>query len=171
MTTNRKGHLKVYSHYFKLPDLQFHLICQIFKKFSFRPYLSLSKSRKRKRQFLYVLTYSIKRALQSRKFHIVVVQRRQIRNSATVVTWRHTSPLYWGTQLNLSFVFQEFQLTYPTSRGPSIFHLISRIHENSISEKKKANLQEIIWRAVLRLRNRKIIIIEVQISIIKNQLH
>ena len=147
-------------------------------KFSFRPYLSLSKLRKRKRQFLYVFTYSIKRALQSRKFHIVVVQRRQRnvqnsvmhvqscdRNSATVVTWRHTSPLYWGTQLNLSLVSQKLQLTYPTSRGPSIFHLISRIHENPISE-KKANLQEIIWRAVLRLRNPKIIINEVQISII-----
>ena len=43
-----------YSHYFNFTDLiQFHLIWQILAKFSFGPYLSLSKFRKRKRQFLY----------------------------------------------------------------------------------------------------------------------
>ena len=57
--------------------IQFHLICQIFAKFSFGPYLSLSKLRKRKRRFLYVFTYSKKRALEIRKFHVLVVQRRQ----------------------------------------------------------------------------------------------
>ena len=77
-----------------------------------------------------MFTYSIKRACEIRKFHVVVVQRRQrkvqvawctckllfvmktyyflpfslpspwsfallsSRNSATMVTWRHTSPLY-----------------------------------------------------------------------------
>ena len=51
--------------------------------------------------------------------------------------------IFWSGQLNLSLVSQKLQLTYPTSRGASIFHLISRIHENPISE-KKANLQEII---------------------------
>ena len=57
--------------------IQFHLICQIFAKFSFGPYLSFSKIRKRKRQFLYVFTHSKKRALEIRKFHVVVVQRWQ----------------------------------------------------------------------------------------------
>ena len=59
--------------------IQFHLVCRIFAKFSFGPYLSLSKLRKRKRRFLYtyVFTYSIKRALEIRKFHVLVVQRRQ----------------------------------------------------------------------------------------------
>ena len=66
--------------------IQFHLICQIFAKFSFGPYLSLSKLRKRKRRFLYVFTYSIKRALEIRKFHVVVVQRRQrnVQNSVNI---------------------------------------------------------------------------------------
>ena len=57
--------------------IKFHLICQIFAKFSSGPYLSLSKLRKRKLQVLYVSTYSLKRALEIRKFHVVVVQPRQ----------------------------------------------------------------------------------------------
>ena len=50
---NWKSHLKVYLHYFKLHwSLQFHLILQILVKFSLGPYLTLSKFRKWKGQFL-----------------------------------------------------------------------------------------------------------------------
>ena len=94
------------------------------------PYLSLEKE---KETFCVVLTYSIKRAREIRKFHVAVVQQRLrnvqksvmhvqsccfaninlllfncsrcrrscfnslllwSRNFATMVTWRHTSPLY-----------------------------------------------------------------------------
>ena len=91
-------------------------------------YLSLEKESD---NFCVVFTFSIKRCREIRKFHVVVVQRRQrnvqnsvmhvqswclliltyyfspfslpspsslvlmsSRNSATMVTWRHTSPLY-----------------------------------------------------------------------------
>ena len=67
MTTNRKGHLKVYSHYFKLPDLQFHLICQIFKKFSFRPYLSLSKLIKKKKATIFVCAHLLHKVGSSKQ--------------------------------------------------------------------------------------------------------
>ena len=84
------------------------------------PYVSLEKE---KQNFCVVLTYSIKRAREIRKFHVAVVQQRlrnvqesvmhvqrcffavrrrrcknslllSSRNFATMVTWRHTSPLY-----------------------------------------------------------------------------
>ena len=49
------------------------------KLFSLGLYLSTSKFRKRKRQYYFcvVFTYSIKRAREIWKFHVVVVQRRQ----------------------------------------------------------------------------------------------
>ena len=57
--------------------IQFHLICQMFVKFSgFNPkgsYLSLEKE---KETFCVVFTYSIKRSREIRKFHVAVVQRR-----------------------------------------------------------------------------------------------
>ena len=58
--------------------IQFHLIWQILAKFSLRLYLSLSKSQKKKApNFCVVFSYSIKRAREIWKFHVVVVQRRQ----------------------------------------------------------------------------------------------
>ena len=83
--------------------------------------------------FCVVLTYSIKRASEIRKFHVAVVQQRLrnvqksvmrvqscsfanlnlllfccykeslllwSRNFATIVTWRHTSPLCWHYNQN-----------------------------------------------------------------------
>ena len=60
--------------------IQLHLIWQILAKFSLGTHLSLSKFRKRKRQFLWLCqlaAQSIKRAREIKKFHVVVVQRRQ----------------------------------------------------------------------------------------------
>ena len=126
MTTNRKYHLKVNSHCFKLHRCY---CCQIMRLNPKGPYLCLEKER-----FCVVVTYSIKRAREIRKFHVIVavVQRRQrnkalaqsccvvninlllfcrsrcrrrrrwlsfqllwSRNFATMVAWRHNSPLYW----------------------------------------------------------------------------
>ena len=42
--------------------IQFHLICQIFAKFSFGPYLSLSKLRKGKRQLFFVCVHLLHKA-------------------------------------------------------------------------------------------------------------
>ena len=120
--------------------IQFHLICQILAKFlGLNPkgrYLSSPKGRENS---YVVLTCSLKRAREIRKFHVAVVQRRlrsvqksvmhvqsccfaninqllfchsrcrrhrrcssspmlSSKNFATMVTWRHTSPLYrWMT--------------------------------------------------------------------------
>ena len=71
---DNKPKKSLYSHYLKLHrSFQFHLIYKIFAKFSFGLYLLLSKLRKRNGQLLYVFTYSIKRALEIRKFHVVVM--------------------------------------------------------------------------------------------------
>ena len=53
---------------------QFHLIWQILAKFSLGLYLSLEKESD---NFCVVFTYSLKRAREIRKFHVVVVPRRQ----------------------------------------------------------------------------------------------
>ena len=45
--------------------------------FSLGPYLSLSKLRIRSDNFCVVFTYSIKQALETRKFHVAVVRRWQ----------------------------------------------------------------------------------------------
>ena len=61
--------------------IQYRLIWQILAKFSLGPYLSLStvSLENERDNFCVVFTYSIKRArkISLRKFHVVVVQRRQ----------------------------------------------------------------------------------------------
>ena len=86
---------------------------------------TVSKLENGKRKFLSWFTDSMKRALEIKKFHFAVVQPRQrnektawctckfvvlflpspmslvllwSKNSATMVTWRHTSPLYCAIQ-------------------------------------------------------------------------
>ena len=56
-----------------------HLIWQILAKFSLGPYLTLSTSKleNERDNFCVVFTYSMKRAREIGKFHVVVVQRRQ----------------------------------------------------------------------------------------------
>ena len=131
--TNRKYHLKSEFAFFQTSSMLFNFIfCQIMRLNPKEPYLCLEKER-----FCVVVIYSIKRAREIRKFHLIVavVQRRQemyrsvthvqsccvvniillllcrsrcrrrrrwlsfqllwSRNFATMVTWRHTSPLYW----------------------------------------------------------------------------
>ena len=68
---------------FPLFQTQFHVFWQILAKFSLGRiyrYLSLEKERE---NFCVVFTYSIKWARESKKFYVVVVQRRQrnIQNS------------------------------------------------------------------------------------------
>ena len=57
--------------------IQFNLICQMLAKFSGlnpkRPYVSLEKE---KQNFCVVLSYSIRRACEIKKFHVAVVQQR-----------------------------------------------------------------------------------------------
>ena len=131
--TNRKYHLKSEFAFFQTSSMLFNFIfCQIMRLNPKEPYLCLEKER-----FCVVVIYSIKRAREIRKFHVIfaVVQRRQemyrsvthvqsccvvninllllcrsrcrrrrrglsfqllgSRNFATMVTWRHTCPLYW----------------------------------------------------------------------------
>ena len=59
--------------------IQYRLIWQILAKFSLGPYLSLStvSLENERDNFCVVFTYSIKRAREISKFHVVVVQRRQ----------------------------------------------------------------------------------------------
>ena len=104
----------------------FHLICQMLATFSGLnpkgPFLRLEKE---KEAFCVVLTYSIKRAREIRKFHFAVLQQRlrtvqksmihvqscffavrlrrwknslllSSRNFATMVTGHHTSPVHWS---------------------------------------------------------------------------
>ena len=67
--------------------IQFHLICQILAKFlglnPKRRYLSVQKG---KEIFYVVFTCSIKRARESRKFHVAVVQRRLRNVQKSVIT-------------------------------------------------------------------------------------
>ena len=79
MTANQKRHLKIgprtVSNFIDL--IQFNLICQMLAKFSGlnpkRPYVSLEKE---KQNLCVVLSYSIKRAWEIKKFHVAVVQQR-----------------------------------------------------------------------------------------------
>ena len=60
--------------------IQLNLICQMVAKFSWvESERTVSKFRKRKRTFFFVRSvfmYSIKRAHETNKFHVAVVQRR-----------------------------------------------------------------------------------------------
>ena len=71
---------------------------------------TVSKFWKRKRKFLCVLTYPIKRARQIRKFHVAVVQRR-LRNIQKSVM--HVQSCYFAN-INL-FLFLPFSLKSPSS--------------------------------------------------------
>ena len=77
MTANRKRHLKVNSHFFKLhwsySTSFIFKICQILAKFGVEPERTVSKFRKRKRKFLCCVHV---RAREIRTFHVTVVQRR-----------------------------------------------------------------------------------------------
>ena len=105
-------------HCFKLHRSQFYLICQMFAKFSgVESERTISKFRKKKYNFCLAFTCPIKWVCKIRKFHVAAVQRwKRImqrawwtfsllspsslvlfscrNNSATMVMWRHTSPLY-----------------------------------------------------------------------------
>ena len=80
--------------------ISFHLICQMLAKFSGLnpkgPYLSLEKE---KETFCVVLTYSIKRAREIRKFHVAVVQQR-LRNVQKSVM--HVQSCFFLANVNLS---------------------------------------------------------------------
>ena len=71
--------------------IQYRLIWQILAKFSLGPYLSLStvSLENERDNFCVVFTYSINgaREISVRKFHVVVVQRRQrnVQNSVMYV--------------------------------------------------------------------------------------
>ena len=77
-----KRHLKSGFPLFKLH--RSHLICQMLAKFSGLnrkgPYLSLEKE-----NFCVVLTYSIKRASELRKFHVAVIQQRLRNGQKSVI--------------------------------------------------------------------------------------
>ena len=117
--------------------IQFHLIWQILAKFSLGPYLSLTKFRKRKRQFLCCVhllhkagswnkeiscrrgAMMAKKCTKSRdsRAKLLLVNMSisflpfslpspsswvllSSRNSATVVTWHHSSALYYRPHLS-----------------------------------------------------------------------
>ena len=79
MSTNRKRHLegesRTVSNFIDLT--QFHLVCQMLGKFSgAESERSVSKFRKRKENFCFVFTQSIRQAREIRMFHVAIVQRR-----------------------------------------------------------------------------------------------
>ena len=84
--TSLKKWIRTVSNFIDLN--QFHLICQMLAKFSGLnpkgPYVSLEKE---KQNFCVVLTYSIKRAREIRKFHVAVVQQRPRNVQKSVISW------------------------------------------------------------------------------------
>ena len=77
-------------------------------KFSLRPYLSLSKFSKRKRQFpcCVHLLHKAGSSTENRKFHVVVVQRRQrnVQNSVTKLMFVNINILFFAVLLAVAVV-------------------------------------------------------------------